>query len=57
MVLDNAELESKKRFQFIWTKEGNIQTRNVSRTANSTMDTKRKLLSNYYSVPFGYEIK
>ena len=57
IALDNVKKESAKRFQFIWTKEGNIQTRDISRTAKQTMDTKRTLLSNYYTIPFGYEIK
>ena len=58
MVLENVELESKKRFQFIWnTKTKDIETRDISRTAQQTMDTKRDLLCDYYTLPFGYESK
>ena len=57
MVLKNVELESEKRFQFIWnSKTKDIETRFISRSARQTMDTKRTILSNYYTAPFGYEI-
>jgi hypothetical protein len=57
MVLENGELESEKRFQFIWNKEKQIETRFISRSAKLTTDTKRNVLSNYYTIPFGYEVK
>jgi hypothetical protein len=58
MVLKEAELKSAKRFQFIWNeKTKDIETRDIDRTAKQTMDTKRVLLSDYSTVPFGYELK
>ena len=57
MVLENEELESEKRFQFIWNKEKQIETRFISRSAKLTTDTKRNVLSNYYTIPFVYEVK
>jgi hypothetical protein len=57
IVLKNAKLESEKRFQFVWNeKTKDVETRFISRTAKQTMETKRTLLSDYSTVPFGYEI-
>ena len=55
MVLKNVELESEKRFQFIWNKDKNIETRYISRSAKQTLETKRTLLSDFYTIPFGYK--
>ena len=57
MVLENDTLESAKRFQFVWNKDKNIETRYISRSAKQTTDTKRILLSNHFTMPFGYELK
>ena len=57
MVLKNDLLESEKRFQFVWNEQTkDIETRFISRTAKQTMETKRTLLSDYSTVPFGYAI-
>ena len=57
MVLKDEELKSAERFQFIWNKDKKIETRYISRSAKQTTDTKRILLSNHYTIPFGYEFK
>ena len=46
----------KKRYQFTWNpKTKDIETRYVSRSVQSTIDSKRTMLSKYDSTPFGYE--
>ena len=57
MVLENDTLESAKRFQFVWNTNKQIETRYISRSAKQTTDTKRILLSNHFTMPFGYELK
>jgi hypothetical protein len=55
MVLENVRLESEERFQFIWNeKTKDIYTREISRKAKQTIETKRTLLSDYHTLPFGY---
>jgi hypothetical protein len=54
--LKNVSLESQKRYQFTWNKTTkDIETKYLSRTVNSTINTKRILLENYDTLPFGYE--
>jgi hypothetical protein len=57
MVLKDDELKSAERFQFIWNKNKKIETRYISRSAKQTTDTKRILLNNHSTIPFGYELK
>ena len=53
---NKLSLESEKRYQFTWNpKTKDIETRYVSRSVQSTIDSKRTMLSNYDSTPFGYE--
>jgi hypothetical protein len=56
MVLTSEKLVSEERFQFIWNKDKQIETRQIKRTVQATMDSKRVVLDNYYSLPFGYEL-
>ena len=57
IVLENKILESEKRYQFTWNKlTKDIETKYVSRSVKSTMDSKRIILDNYDSIPFGYEL-
>ena len=57
IVLENKTLESEKRYQFTWNKSTkDIETKYVSRSVKSTMDSKRIILDNYDSIPFGYEL-
>ena len=56
VVLKNNKIESEKRFQYTWDgKSKDIQTRYVSRSVQSTIDTKRTPVDNYDTYPFGYE--
>ena len=56
MVLENDTLESAERFQFIWNKDKEIETRYITRKVRNTMDSKRVVLDNHFTLPFGYEI-
>jgi hypothetical protein len=56
MVLKNETLTSAERFQFIWTADKQIQTRYITREVRNTMDSKRVVLENNYTLPIGYEI-
>ena len=57
IVLENKTLESEKRYQFAWNNSTkDIETKYVSRSVKSTMDSKRIILDNYDSLPFGYEL-
>ena len=54
--LKNVPLKSEERYQFTWNKTSkDIETKYLSRTVNSTINTKRILLENYDTLPFGYE--
>ena len=55
MVLEGEQLESASRHQFGWCNTSkNIYTRYISRTATSTLESKRKLLLDGSTVPYGY---
>jgi hypothetical protein len=55
VVLKGAKVESEKRFQFTWNnKTKDIETKYISRTVRSTTDTKRSVLGNHDTLPFGY---
>ena len=55
-VTNKLSLESEKIYQFTWNpKTKDIETRYVSRSVQSTIDSKRTMLSNSDSTPFGYE--
>ena len=56
MVLKNETLKSAERFQFIWNKDKQIETRYITREVRNTMDSKRVVLENNYTLPIGYEI-
>jgi hypothetical protein len=56
MVLENDTLESAERFQFIWNSNREIETRPIKRKVRNTMDSKRIVLDNHFTLPFGYEI-
>jgi hypothetical protein len=56
MVLKDVKLVSEKRYQFTWNSHTkDIETKYLSRTVQSTVDTKRILLDNYDTLPFGYQ--
>jgi hypothetical protein len=56
MVLNDEEIESERRYQFTWNqKSKDIETRYISRTVQSTIDSKRIVLDDNNTVPFGYE--
>ena len=57
MVLDGRELQSEKRYQFVWNQATkDVETRYVSRTVKPTLDSKRTLVEGTYdTVPFGDE--
>ena len=55
MVLKEAKLKSEKRHQFIWNKNKDIETRHIDRTTQSTLNSKRIVLDNHDTLPFGYE--
>ena len=55
MVLENVKLESEERLQFIWNeKTKDIYTREISRKAKQTIETQRTSLTDYFTIPFGY---
>ena len=57
IVLENETLTSEKRYQFTWNKTTkDIETKYVSRSASSTIDSKRILLDNYDTLPMGYKL-
>ena len=56
IVLKNETLTSAERFQFVWNKSTEIETRYIKREVRNTMDSKRVVLENNYTLPFGYEI-
>jgi len=58
MVLDGGELQSEKRYQFVWNQATkDVETRYVSRTVKPTLDLKRAIVEGTYdTVPFGYEM-
>jgi hypothetical protein len=56
MVFENDCMESSERFQFIWNKDKEIETRYITRKVRNTMDSKRVVLDNHFTLPFGYEI-
>ena len=57
MVLDNGTLKSPERYSFAWNKTTkDIETKYISRTIKTTMDSKRIVLDNYDTVPFGYKL-
>ena len=58
VVLKGVKVESEKRFQFTWNnKTKDIETKYISRTVRATTDTKRVVLGNYDTFPFGYSLK
>ena len=57
MVLENETLKSESRYQFTWNKTTkDIETKYVSRSASSTIDSKRIILDNYDTLPFGFKL-
>ena len=57
ITLKKLKIESEKRYQFTWNKSTkDIETKYVSRSVKSTMDSKIIILDNYDSIPFGYEL-
>jgi hypothetical protein len=55
MVLNKTVIESEKRYQFTWnTSTKDIETRYISRTVQSTFDSKRNAFG-FDSIPLGYE--
>ena len=55
-ILDKSTLKSEKRYQFTWdNKTKNIETKFIDKTIRDTLDSKRLLTDNYYTLPFGYE--
>ena len=57
IVLENETLKSERRYQFTWNKTTkDIETKYVSRSASSTIDSKRILLDNYDTLPMGYKL-
>jgi hypothetical protein len=57
MVLNDEQIESAKRYQFTWNKQTkDVETRYVSRTVKGTLDSKRLVLDDNSTVPFGYDI-
>ena len=55
-ILDKSTLKSEKRYQFTWdNKTKNIETKYIDKTIRDTLDSKRLLTDNYYTLPFGYE--
>jgi hypothetical protein len=55
VVLKGLKIESEKRFQFTWdNKTKDIETKYISRTVRTTTDTKRTVLDNYDTLPFGF---
>ena len=58
MVLEGEQLESASRHQFGWCNTSkNVYTGYVSRTASSTLESKRRLLEDGSTLPFGYQEK
>jgi hypothetical protein len=56
IVLEQKVLESAKRFQFrTREKTKQIETVYIARTVKQTVDSKRTVLSDHTTVPFGYE--
>jgi hypothetical protein len=57
ITLKKLKIESEKRYQFTWNKTTkDIETKYVSRSVQSTLDSKRIVLDNYDTRPFGYEL-
>jgi hypothetical protein len=55
VVLKGVQVESEKRFQFNWNnKTKDIETKYISRTVRTTTDTKRTVLGNHDTLPFGF---
>ena len=57
VTLNNKPLKSEERHQFTWNKTSkDVETKYISRTVNSTIDSKRTSLENYETLPYGYKI-
>ena len=55
-VLNNTTITSEKRYQFSWnTKTKDIETKYMSRTFEGTIDSKRNVLPNNDTLPFGHQ--
>ena len=55
MVLENKTLESEKRYMFSWNSHTkDIQTQYLSRSVRNTIDSKRMVVENYDTRPFGF---
>jgi hypothetical protein len=54
MVLNNGEIKSPERFQFVMDENKNVLTRYVSRTVKATLDSKRTIIGND-TYPFGFK--
>ena len=55
IVLKGERQESEKRFQFRWdNKTKDVETKYISRTVRATADTKRIVLADHDTRPFGY---
>ena len=56
IVLNGEKQEGEKRFRFRWdNKTKDVETKYISRTVRATADTKRIVLENRDSLPFGYQ--
>ena len=55
LVLNKETLQSAPRHQFITNEETlNIETRMISRTVRGTVDSKRSIVGEFDTVPFGW---
>ena len=55
-VLNDTTITSEKRYQFSWnTKTKDIETKYMSRTFEGTIDSKRNVLPNNDTLPFGHQ--
>ena len=56
VVLNGDVLTSEKRYQFVWNQTTkDVETRYISRSVKSTLDSKRELVPiTYDTLPFGY---
>ena len=55
MVLNSEKLQSAPRHQFINEETLDVETRMISRTVRGTVDSKRCIVGDYDTVPFGGE--
>jgi hypothetical protein len=54
-VLEKKTLKSEERFQFRWNdKNKDVTTTYIAKTVRGTVDTKRTVLENFDTLPYGY---